>query len=142
MGDILKISDAASLAVHTMVLLAAEPERVHSTHEIAQELGVSEAHLSKVLQRLGKAGFVRSIRGPRGGFVPADGIGEVRLLDVYESIEGPLRLKTCLLDKPICKGNGCIFGELLKTVNSEVRGHLSRTRLADVTHIVKETVER
>jgi DNA-binding IscR family transcriptional regulator len=64
MSNILKISEAASLALHTTVILAANPNRLVSTKKLASQLHASEAHLSKVLQRLEKADIVNSTRGP------------------------------------------------------------------------------
>jgi len=132
MANMLRISEAASLAMHTMALLAHEPEKVLSTHEIAETLDVSEAHLSKVLQRLHKAGLVESIRGARGGFLPAKPPAEITMLEVYESIEGPLVETHCLLGNPICGADGCILGDLLSRVNGEVREYLIGTRLTQL----------
>lgn len=136
MPDVLRISEAASLAMHTMVLLAEDPERVLSTHDIATTLGVSGAHLSKVLQRLGRAGLVHSVRGPRGGFRPGKATDEITLLEVYEAIEGAITPRRCLLDKPICNGTGCILGDLLSTVNHRMRDTLGGARLSEVRKIM------
>ena len=128
----LKISEAASLAMHTMTLLVQDPEKVHTTHEIAKTLGVSEAHLSKVLQRLHKAGLVASVRGAHGGFRPAMPGVEVTMLEVYEAIEGPFVGAPCLLGRPVCGADGCILGDLLERVNREVREYLVNTRLSQL----------
>ena len=130
MQHLLKISEAASLAMHTMGLLAAEPGRLISTREMAGRLRVSEAHLAKVMQRLGRAGLVRSQRGPKGGFSLLRRPEEITLLEVYEATEGPLREQTCLLGKPMCNGN-CIMGGLLERVGDQVRDYFSGTRLSD-----------
>lgn len=132
MSNVLKISEAASLAMHTMGLLAAKPDRMLSTKEIASVLGASEAHLSKVLQRLSRGGFVRSIRGPKGGFTLGKESDEIFLLEVYESIEGPLLSSNCLLSEPVCDGTECILGGLLKTVNKEVKEYMSKTKVSDL----------
>ena len=58
MPTVLRISDAAALALHAMVMLAEAPERRMSAKAIASELDASQAHLAKVLQRLAKAGLV------------------------------------------------------------------------------------
>jgi Rrf2 family nitric oxide-sensitive transcriptional repressor len=63
MPTVLRMSDAASLALHGMVILAEAPERRVSARAIASELDASEAHLAKVLQRLARAGLVESVRG-------------------------------------------------------------------------------
>ncbi len=131
MSRVLKISEAASLALHTMVLLAARPQRTQATRDIAALLGVSEAHLAKVLQRLARAGLVTSQRGPRGGFSLARDPGQINLLEVYEAVEGPLQERSCLLGQPVCGGN-CLLGGLLHKVADEVSQYFSQTRLSDL----------
>ncbi len=128
----LKVSEAASLALHTATLLATNEESLITTSEAASALGVSENHLSKVLQRLNKAGLVRSIRGPKGGYRLAKPADDVTLLDVYQAIEGPLPETTCLLDKPMC-GGCCILGGLLGQVNTLVREHFEGTKLSTLS---------
>ncbi len=128
----LKLSEAASLALHTMVYLAGLPGRHVSVKQIAGELGVSEAHLSKVLQRLARVRLVNSVRGPKGGFSLNRRYEEISLLDIYESIEGPLRHGHCFRTTNVCNGNECIFGGLLGEVNTQVREYLSKTRLPEL----------
>lgn len=137
MATVLKISDAASLAMHTMVLLAQDPEQVHSTHEIASCLQVSEAHLSKVLQRLTRAGLVKPVRGPRGGFKLDKHHADITLLEVYEAIEGRLESTNCLLENQSCAGDKCILGFLLQRVNQEVRDYLTGTHLSELTAVYR-----
>jgi Rrf2 family protein len=130
MSSLVKISEAASLALHTGVYLAAHPGRTVSVHEVAQVLGCSENHLSKVLQRLVRTGLVHSTRGPGGGFVMAKKPEEVSLLAVYEAIEGRLEDASCLLAHPVCGGD-CILGGLLAEVNTKARQYLTTKTLAD-----------
>lgn len=132
MSNVLKISDAASLALHTMVLLAADPHKTLTTKDIAGVLKASEAHLAKVLQRLGRAGLVSSQRGPRGGFTLGRDSAQITLLAIYEAVEGPLEIPTCLLSKPVCGGH-CILGGLLSRLGGEVASYFGQTRLSDLT---------
>ena len=127
-----KLSEAASLALHTMVYLAGSPGRHVSVKDIASELDVSEAHLSKVLQRLAREGLVDSVRGPRGGFTLSGGYADVSLLDIYESIEGPLHDRHCFRTTSVCNGHSCIFGDLLGNVNKQVREYLTKTKLPEL----------
>jgi len=133
MSQALRISEAATLALHSMALLAARPDGPLATREMATELHVSEAHLSKVLQRLAKAGLVGATRGPGGGFTLAKRPDDISLLDVYETIDGPLGCDECLLGEPTCRGEACLLGDLIKSVNNQMRTYLSMTHLADVT---------
>lgn len=135
----LRISTAASLALHAIILLAANCNRTLSTKKIAAKLRASEAHLSKVLQRLGKAGLVEATRGPKGGFCLARPGGDISLLEVYEAIEGPLQDSVCLLGEPVCQGEKCILGGLLETVNRQVREYLGGTTLSDLAGVYEVT---
>ena len=127
MPSILRISEAASMAMHTMVILSGSGGKTMSARAIAGRLNASEAHLAKVMQRLARAGLVRSTRGPKGGFVLSRNGDEITLLDVYQSIEGPLPDDGCLFEKPSCTGNGCILGGFLDQVNRDLRKYLEET---------------
>jgi Rrf2 family protein len=133
----LKISEAASLAMHSSGLLAAQPGKSLSTKEIASVFGVSEAHLSKVLQRLVKAGFLDSVRGPKGGFSMAKEPHEITLLEVYEVTEGPIEPSDCLFGLPLCNGADCVLGRVLTDANEKLWKYLSETTLADINPVFK-----
>ena len=137
MSNLLKVSDAASLALHTAAFLSASEHHPISTQEIASSLHVSEAHLAKVLQRLAKHGVVRSFRGPKGGFILGKDADEITLLEVYEAIDGPLGSNYCLFDLPVCNGNGCILGGLSEAVHRQVRDYLAGTVLSSLTHVYR-----
>lgn len=133
MSTTVKVSDAASLALHTMALLAARKERSMTARDIADDLKASKAHLSKVLRNLTRAGLLRAECGPGGGFTITRRGSKATLLKVYEVIEGPLSRETCLLHTRLCRGRRCILGGLLKRVNAQVRRYLSRTHVADLS---------
>ncbi len=136
----LKISDATALAVHATALLSNKPAEHRSTREVAGSLGVSQAHLAKVLQRLGRAGLVRSVRGPRGGFALAHEPSEITLMQVFEAIEGPFAPRSCLLGSQVCGGAACLMGDLLVRLNEQVRTYLAETTLSAVASIIPEAV--
>jgi len=138
MSNILKISEAASLALHTAVFLAENPKKLVSTKDIASALQVSEAHLSKVLQRLVKVGLAKSTRGPKGGFMLGKDSDTVSLLDVYEAIEGSLILRDCLFGIRICAGKSCILGGLVETLNKQVKEYLAKTKLSELTSVYRK----
>jgi len=136
-STILKLSDGAALALHAMVLMASRPEKPLSAPEMARRLGASEAHLSKILQHLSRAGLAKSIRGPKGGFLLDKDPRKITLLQVYEVIDGRFAPSDCLFGRPICGGKSCILGDLLKSVNKEVKRYLSRARLSELTAVYR-----
>jgi Rrf2 family protein len=135
------VSDAVSLAMHSMAVIASR-EGLSSVQDISSRLGVSEFHLAKVLQRLSKNGLVISTRGPRGGFALARKSGSITLLDVYEAIEGPLKENACLMRKKTCNKKLCILGGTLETMWDIFRKHLSSTRISDISEAYRQEAAR
>lgn len=130
--SLLKLSDACSLALHALAILAGPDSPLAQTGAMAQKLGASEHHLSKVLQRLHRAGLVEAKRGPNGGFMLTQPATQVRLLDVYEAIDGPVPGNSCLLGRPMCKRKNCILGGLSADVQQSFIKYFSETTLADL----------
>ena len=131
---VLNISDAANIGIHAMLFIGNNPrERAWSASEVGKALVVSEAHLSKVLQRLTRQRFLASKRGPHGGFVLARDPAVVSILDILEAIDGPLEPPGCLLGHALCPANACIMGDVLHRTYALVHSHLSKTLLSDVT---------
>jgi Rrf2 family protein len=88
------------------------------------------------LQRLTKAGILRSSRGPGGGFTLNRTAREISLLDLFESVEGPLKLDNCLIGTQICGGKSCVFDDLIDKVNGQFKAYLENTTV----ETIKETL--
>ncbi|TFH11111.1 MAG: Rrf2 family transcriptional regulator [Candidatus Atribacteria bacterium] len=129
MANLLKLSEATALALHTMVDLAAHGDSM-SAAPMAERLCASEAHVFKVLQQLVRAGLLRSKRGPGGGYRLAKAADEITLMDVYEVFEGPMRSDGCLFDHALCSRLDCVLGGLVEDVRSRVVNHFTQTTLA------------
>ena len=136
MSGPVKLSEMVSIALHGMVFLTAVEARERiSIKDIAQATGASEAHLSKTMQRLVKAGLVTSLRGPKGGFVLAREPGEISLLEIYEAIEGPLNENACAVEA--CNFKECIFDDLLYKLNLKFKEFLQDKTLKDYQDYLK-----
>ncbi len=103
--------------------------RLRTARELAEALHASEAHLSKVLQRLERAGLVKSRRGPGGGFQLARPPGEISLREVCEAVEGRYEASDCPFGLSICDGQGVLAEELGK-VTGRLLEFLERTKLS------------
>ncbi len=131
METMLNISEAANLALHAGILLARAEGQPLSARSMAGTLEVSYDHLAKVLQRLDRAGLVKATRGPGGGFSLAKKPGSIRLVDLYEAIDGKLAVSRCLFGRRVCFNGQCIMGDLLGRLSDQVREHFQKTRLSD-----------
>ena len=133
MDTILRISDAANLAIHAMAHIARSKDNAnHPVGEIATEQGVSVAHLSKVMQQLVKVGLLTSRRGPGGGFILGREAKSISLLEILEALDGPMSDNRCMLGRKKCLYGGCALGALLTHVNHEVRVFMASRNLTDL----------
>ncbi len=131
MATLVRISEATTLALHSMAMLARDGQKRFTTDVMAEKLNASGHHLAKVMQQLVKAGLVESQRGPLGGFRLCMPPEEVLLLRVFEVMEGPLSQGGCLLREPVCPGNQCRLGNLVCVLQAQIRNCLANTTLAE-----------
>ena len=139
--NLLRISDAATLAIHALAFIVDADEPVQVS-KIAEPMGASTAHLGKVLQRLARLGVVTSVRGPRGGFNLAHPAEETSLLDVLVAVDGPITEEGCLLGRPACDTpDACPVRNLNHQVRELVVGKLGELTLADIdlSDLLEET---
>ena len=132
MAHVIQFSEAAFIALHGMVIVAKakEGELVNVIH-ISDRLNSSKHHVAKVMQRMVKDGYLNSHRGPSGGFSLKMAAKDIKLLDLYESIEGKVEINDCPLDHPVCKFDKCIFNNVTKKLTQEFVDYMDNQTLDD-----------
>ena len=60
------------------------------TGEICRRHAIPERYLEQMLTALRKGGFLKSVRGPRGGFLLARPPEQIRIIDVETCLEGEM----------------------------------------------------
>jgi len=128
MSKIVSLSEAASIALHGMILIAREKRGMNVTR-IAEMTSTSKHHVAKIMQRLVKSGYLTSHRGPNGGFELKVPPGEINFLAIYENIEGKIEVNTCPMDKPVCPFDKCILNNVTSKMSEEFREYLSQQTL-------------
>jgi Rrf2 family protein len=123
MAKIFSMSEAASIAIHSMVLIARNKDGINAV-KIAEQTGSSKNHISKVAQRLVKDDLLKSVRGPSGGFTLKKSPNDITLLDIYESIEGPLEITDCPMATEVCHFDQCIMGNVVNKMTLEFKKFL------------------
>ena len=89
------LSQTAEYALRAVVFLAGHPQEPQTTKKIAQATGVPGGYLAKILQTLGRAGFVHSQRGLGGGFTLARQPQDLSVLDIINAVDTFARIKQC-----------------------------------------------
>jgi len=129
MSKLFNLSDASSIAIHAMVMVA-KSESPLNVIQISDATSTSKHHVAKVMQRLVKDGFISSQRGPTGGFMLKRPAAEVTFLDVYESIEGKIEIHSCMFETPICPMEKCIMNNITQKMTQEFVQYLKSQNLA------------
>ncbi|MCB1372388.1 MAG: Rrf2 family transcriptional regulator [Rhodobacteraceae bacterium] len=104
-------------SLRVLMFLASNRGRLSTIAEIADRFDISQAHLTKVVHLLGRAGFVETLRGRSGGLRLAGDGTTIRVGDVVRRMEGDLAPVECLR----ASGGTCLIASCCR-----LKGALSR----------------
>jgi Rrf2 family nitric oxide-sensitive transcriptional repressor len=123
---------STDLALRTLIRLSAEPDRHLSTELLARELCVSRHHLQKVVQSLTDAGFLRTIRGVKGGVMLAKPPDDIRVGEVVRHQEREQAIAECFREGGNCTLISCCrLKNVLKGAREAFFCHLDKHTLTD-----------
>ena len=96
----LTLTRKTDYALISLTHLAQNPGVCTSAREIAELYHMPLPLLMNVLKLLTGRGFVKSVRGPRGGYTLAQSAESISLSDTIRAVEGPIKLVRCA-DRPV-----------------------------------------
>jgi Rrf2 family protein len=107
---------------------------------IAEREDISNKYLEQLIAMLKASGLVRSIRGPRGGYMLAKPPEEIQLKDIFLTLEGPMVPAECLDHPEYCprcsdycpRCSDCATREIWQELQNAVFGVLESVTLADL----------
>jgi Rrf2 family protein len=100
-----KKADYGLMAIHYIAFH--QHVGVANAKRIAEDLGIPAELLAKILQRLAKRRLIRSVNGPKGGYVLARQPGKITVGEVLRAIEGPLSIVQCYQDTQCAQLGRC-----------------------------------
>jgi Rrf2 family protein len=130
MAQIINFSEAASIGLHGMIMIAKSDEPLNAI-QLSEMLSKSKHHIGKVLQRLVKDGYLYSYRGPNGGFTLRADPADVTLLDLYEAVEGKVEIKNCPRQSHICPVEKCIYDSVTGKMTIQFIDYMKSQTLKD-----------
>ena len=132
----MKLSTKGRYAVMAMVDIAIQGESVPvALADIAERQDISLPYLEQLFGKLRKGGQVKSIRGPRGGYVLIRHPSEMRISDIILAVNEPIKatrcksgsLEGCRTDK-----GRCLTHDLWEELGNQIFLFLSSISLDDV----------
>lgn len=128
-----RVSRLTDYATVVMTCIAAHPDDVLSTAQIAEETHLELPTVSKLLKSLGHAGLVDSFRGVNGGYRLARPADEISLAEIVEAMEGPLGMTECSLSDGHCERESqCGVRGSWQRINHVLDNALRTMSLADM----------
>ena len=131
----MKISTKGRYAVRVMLDLALNNSgECIKVKEIAGRQGISEKYLEQIIAVLHKAGYVKSVRGPQGGYHLMKDPAQYTAGMILRLTEGSLAPVACLEDEVnACeRQEGCVTLRLWQMLNQAVSDVVDRVTLADL----------
>lgn len=117
----MRLTAFTDFCLRTLMRLAAEPDRIFTTEEIAKEFVISRNHLTKVVRRLADARYIVTQRGAGGGFRLARPPETITLGEVVRTFEKRYALVECFRED----GGACVL-----TPRCRLKGRLAAAQEA------------
>jgi len=117
------------LALHTLGHMAHEPDRMHTSAEIADHAGTNPVVVRRVLGRLRESGLLVSEKGHAGGWRLARAPKNITLADIYLALD-----ENIVAPPPADYARSC-------AVESELHRHVTTVLLDAERSLVKQLGE-
>ncbi|MEN6337856.1 MAG: Rrf2 family transcriptional regulator, partial [Phycisphaerales bacterium] len=105
---------------------------------IAERQDISVKYLEQLMSLLRSAGFVRSVRGSKGGYVLARPADQIKLNEVFRCLEGPVTTAECTEDESYCeRSSDCAARQVWIRVENAIQDVLGSIKLSDLVQQAK-----
>ncbi|HBR03573.1 MAG TPA: Rrf2 family transcriptional regulator [Ruminiclostridium sp.] len=130
----MKISTRGRYALRMMLDLAIHSDEYITIKSIAERQEVSNKYLEQIITVLSRAGFVKSARGPQGGYKLTRPAGEYTVGMILRLIEGSLVPVACMEDAPnqCSRCNTCVTLDVWKRLDEAISGVVDHITLEDL----------
>ncbi len=131
----MQLSTKGRYAVMAMVDLAGHASGSSLTlASIAERQHISVAYLEQLFMKLRRAGLVKAIRGPKGGYQLARAAADISVADIMTAADEPVRMNRCSVEgNDWCLGSKkCATHELWRALGVHISAFLGAVSLKDV----------
>lgn len=103
-----------------------------SAKRVAEAFGIPQELLAKILQRLAKKGLIKSLNGPKGGYVLARAPEEITVGQLVRAVEGPIHIVSCLEDLDCPQFEHCNLRGPVQKIQASISELLDTMTLAEL----------
>ncbi|MBK1697616.1 Rrf2 family transcriptional regulator [Rhodovibrio salinarum] len=132
----MKLSAKGRYAVMAMCDLAGQSDgKPIALADVAERQEISLSYLEQLFAKLRRAGLVRSVRGPGGGYMLAQGADDTKIADIVMAVDEPIQTTRCTPGQPFgCRSNNerCVTHQLWEALGNQIYLFLASVSLGDV----------
>jgi len=127
-------SRSAEYAIRAFIFLATVPEGKYAmVKQIAEQCDIPAHFLAKILQQMARKGFLRSSKGPTGGFCLRMPAAEISMLQLVDTIDGLADYERCPGGMTECNDSApCGMHDTWKALRSRIMEYLEHTSIEDL----------
>ena len=114
-----------------LVLDLAAHGSVRTREQLAAAEDITPAYADKLLQKLKRRGLVQTVRGPKGGYLLNPKAGSLTVLELWESLRGPIRWVPCQADT-CSRRKDCPTTDLWNGATNAFKQELSRRTINEL----------
>lgn len=120
-------------SLRVLMFAALKGETLSTIAEIAEHFDISRTHLMKIVNDLGRAGYLETVRGKKGGFRLAKKPIQIKIGDVIRTLEEDLAVVGSLQQSDYCAiESACILRRALHEATAAFLAVLDRYTLSDL----------
>ena len=118
--------------VHALALLAAEPDVLQTSDDVAGKLSTNPVVIRRVFSLLHQAGLVASQKGPHGGSKLARPAKQITLAQIYSALDGGELFHTADFGGADTGKMRAKLKDVFADADSALRDELAKTSLSDL----------
>jgi len=101
--------------------------------DVAQRQEISLSYLEQLFGKLRRAGLVKSVRGPGGGYLLSRAASEICISEVILAVDEPISTTRCTKTEGCRSDNArCLTHELWEALSEQIHLYLGSVSLDDV----------
>lgn len=125
----------ADYAIVLLTRMANAPDRQLNASEAAEQTGLPQPIVSKILKLLARRDLLVSHRGAKGGYRLSRTADRISVAQIIEAVEGPIAITECVDDTPgeCSQEPVCPVRSNWNRINNAVRQALGEITLEEMT---------
>jgi Rrf2 family protein len=130
----MRISTKGRYSLEALLFMTMLPkEEYTSTRNIAEYTEISEGYLEQLFIPLRKAGIIKGIRGPLGGYVLGRAPDDIKVGDILRIVEGSLEPVDCVSSRICPVRDKCVSRHTWSEMYREISDCVDSISLRDLT---------